>query len=467
MKKNIIVVLGSISFATLFNDQGLGLNSLLYALFLIGIASLFHLDRFKRRSVQLSMLAMIATSAAIILHGSTISMICYFISILGYLGYLGNYSTSLYISWMNGLYTSFLGSFHRMIHNLPREQTPAMVPIKTDQLLKVILIPLALVFIFILLYSQTNPVFAAWLDRIDIAYINFPWVLMALLGGLITANTTPSHTLEQTTQTDILTGNALPQKMIGEIEHKKAINEIQIGTFTMIALNSLLTMVLISEVIFIVQLDSFKASTLSNAVHAGVYASIASIVLAVVIIVFLFRGTVNFITKNQSLKKWAYLWIALNSFLILSISYKTFLYIDHYGLSLKRLGVLVYLLLCVIGLITTFYKIKNQLNLTYLFRKNVAFGFGIVLVYSCFNWSAIVTRYNVKNDYVSLNQFHKLLPQNILVLQEYGIYDDVVAQNEKKYADQWNEDQFTDRNWQDYNYIADKMIKTSLSHAKD
>ncbi len=133
---------------------------------------------------------------------------------------------------------------------------------------------------------------------------------------------------------------------------------------------------------------------------------------------------------------------------------------ENYGLSIKRLGVMVYLLLCVIGLITTYLKINNRYNLTYLFRKNVAVGFGIVMVYSCFNWSAVITRYNIENNFVHEQQLELLLPQNILVLQELGRYEDITAQSDMRFYNIFKEENFTDRSWQDFNYIAHKMKKT-------
>lgn len=117
---------------------------------------------------------------------------------------------------------------------------------------------------------------------------------------------------------------------------------------------------------FILNIKDFAASELSDAVHSGVYASIVSIILAVVIIAIFFRGSINFIRENGTLKTLTFIWIGLNSLLIASIFTKTYLYIDQYGLSMKRIGVVVYLTLCLIGLFTTFLKVQHQLNFVYL-----------------------------------------------------------------------------------------------------
>ncbi len=325
MKKNIIVLLGSICFATLFHNKGLGLNCFLYALFLMAVLAIYRKDLLLRRSIILSAVAMISTSVAIIMHGSSLAVVCYFISIFSFIGYTASDTSSLYVAWMNGIYSAVIGSFHDILYNKPKPEKPATATIKTEQLLKLIFIPIALLFLFILLYSQTNPVFEAWLGKFDFSFINIGWLFIAILGGFLIANVAPPHSIESTTQLDLQTPDELQHRQIDKVEIQRAKNEIQIGTFSLIALNVLLVLVLVSELVFILGLDDFKASTLSSAVHSGVYASIASIVLAVVIIVFLFRGSVNFIKENRSLKGLSFLWILLNTVLIVSILYKTFL----------------------------------------------------------------------------------------------------------------------------------------------
>jgi hypothetical protein len=457
MKKNIIILLGSISFATLFHDKGLGLNCLLYALFLIGVLAFCNAKLFQKKAVIISIIAMIATATAILIHGSTLSITCYFLSVLSFIGYVASEQSSLYIAWMNGVYSVILGSFHRIIYNKPAPKNTNTLKIETGQLIKLIFIPLGLMSLFIILYSQTNPVFENWLNQLDFSFINLGWLFVAASGGLLISNVATPQIIEHTTIQDLETPDQLTSRVMDEPAALRAKNEVQIGSISLIGLNVLLVLVLISEFLFITDLSHLDASILSDAVHSGVYASIASIILAVIIIVFIFRGDVNFIKENKSLQLWSYVWITLNSFLILSILYKNYLYMGNYGLSIKRLGVLVYLFLCVIGLLTTYLKISRTYNLTYLFRKNTVLGFGIVLIYSCFNWAAVVTRYNIENDFIHVEQLERLLPQNILVLQELGKYEDVIIKTNERYFIKWNEYDFRNRNWQDFNYIAYKM----------
>lgn len=76
------------------------------------------------------------------------------------------------------------------------------------------------------------------------------------------------------------------------------------------------------------------------------------------------------------------------------------MYIGEYGITYKRIGVYVYLLLSLIGLITTFIKINKVKSNYYLFRTN-AWLFYATLILSCaFNWDKIITDYNMQSTRV-------------------------------------------------------------------
>jgi Leucine-rich repeat (LRR) protein len=71
------------------------------------------------------------------------------------------------------------------------------------------------------------------------------------------------------------------------------------------------------------------------------------------------------------------------------------LYIAAYGLTYKRIGVYVYLLLSAIGLITTFIKILKIKSNHFLFRVNGWLFYGILIVACFFQWDILITQYNI------------------------------------------------------------------------
>ncbi len=84
--------------------------------------------------------------------------------------------------------------------------------------------------------------------------------------------------------------------------------------------------------------------------------------------------------------------------MLISTALKNGMYIDEYGLTYKRIGVFIYLLLTSIGLITTYIKIAQHKTASFLIRIN-SWLFYFVLVVSCFvNWDLVITNYNIRHS---------------------------------------------------------------------
>jgi uncharacterized BrkB/YihY/UPF0761 family membrane protein len=69
--------------------------------------------------------------------------------------------------------------------------------------------------------------------------------------------------------------------------------------------------------------------------------------------------------------------------------------IQHFGLAYKRIGVLVFLALVLIGLVTIFVKIPQRKTAFYLVRVNAWFAIAILVVTSCVHWDETIARYNL------------------------------------------------------------------------
>lgn len=203
---------------------------------------------------------------------------------------------------------------------------------------------------------------------------------------------------------------------------------------------------------FLLNLSDFTAADLSRAVHHGVYSSIASVVLAISLIVFVFRGAINWIESNKSIKWLAHVWMVLNSMLLITIAFKNWKYISSFGLTEKRIGVFIYLILCVIGITTVFIKVHKALNFTFLIRKNLSWGIAALAILGWVNWSAIISSYNIDNEHSTLSDLYYYYPQNTLVLKEAGYYQKVIALDNYKYENKKDLGRSDNRNWQEFNY---------------
>ncbi|MCF3109738.1 DUF4173 domain-containing protein [Niabella sp. CC-SYL272] len=138
--------------------------------------------------------------------------------------------------------------------------------------------------------------------------------------------------------------------------------------------------------------------SLSSALHERVYLLIFSIVMAILVIMLFFKGGLNFDTKARLLRNSAYTWILLNLFLAGVVALKNNQYIEAYGLTFKRIGVYIFLLLCIAGLLFTILKIKNRKTNAFLAGRMLWVFYTTLIVGCVVNWSWIVTKYNLEHQ---------------------------------------------------------------------
>src|SRR5690606_26372282 len=83
--------------------------------------------------------------------------------------------------------------------------------------------------------------------------------------------------------------------------------------------------------------------SLKQFVHEGTWALIWSILLSMVVLLYLFRGNLNFHPRNATLKRLATVWVVQNFILGISVFLRNWHYISFHGLAYKRVGVIVFL----------------------------------------------------------------------------------------------------------------------------
>ena len=200
-------------------------------------------------------------------------------------------------------------------------------------------------------------------------------------------------------------------------------NEYRIALMVVLSLNVLLFIVNMIDIKYL-WLDATERSpaALSQFVHEGTYLLIISIVLAMSVLIFFFRDNLNFYKENNLLRLAAYAWILQNSMLALSVGMRNFKYIDAYGLAYKRIGVMIFLVLTLVGLLTMFYKIRDIKSFYYLLKTN-AWALYLVLVATCFvNWDVAITRYNLTADTKTIDMkflLEEVSDKNLFVLYEH------------------------------------------------
>ncbi len=215
-------------------------------------------------------------------------------------------------------------------------------------------------------------------------------------------------------------------------------NDYRMGVMSILSVNVLLFFVNLIDIIFVwFGKNHFKNTALANALHEGTYMLIFSIFLAMGILAYFFRQNLNFYPKNEFLKKLAFLWLFQNGILLVSVALRAIFYIQEHGLAYKRLGVLIFLVLTLLGLWTMFVKIKYHKSFYFLLQTNSWSVYVMLVLMSCVDWDTWIVQYNVnclKENHkkrIDIDFLYSLADKTLpILLKNKGI-----LQPEKEYYD--------------------------------
>lgn len=398
MKRQLILWISALGFSTLFYQQDLGLNMFIFAL--IAVATVFFARReaFARSDMRIATVVYLLTSLFVFTNHSALAIFMSFITYIVFAGTISGAKNAIYVQGINGLYQIVLGALHYYMS--PKKERAIVTPQKKRDygfILLCVLLVTGLPILFASLYSHINPIFEKWIAAIDLSFINISWLLMTLMGYLLLSNITAPASLQLLTDADSALRQDMGEIPISETQEPILHKEQLLGSLVIGALNALILFFLVVDIWYVTHTPFLHASELSEAVHEGVGALIASIVIAITLIVILFRGSLNFYKNNRRLRILTYLWIFLNIVLVLVTTFKNYLYITDFGLTYKRIGVLIYLTLCISGLFTTYLKVANRKNIYYLIRFNARVVFMVIVLMSSFSWNREITRYNLSH----------------------------------------------------------------------
>jgi hypothetical protein len=122
----------------------------------------------------------------------------------------------------------------------------------------------------------------------------------------------------------------------------------------------------------------------------------------------------------------AYLWISLNAVLALIAIFQIGKYVHYYGLTFKRIGVYIFLLLSIIGLMITTFKLIFVKTNVYLLNRMAWIFFITIIIGFNINWSWVVTKYNITYQEKPDLYYLKYLDYNkCLMYETFGDYSTV------------------------------------------
>ncbi|QPH39406.1 DUF4153 domain-containing protein [Pedobacter endophyticus] len=418
-------LIGGVLFNAIFWEERLALNLFIYSLFIIAVM-LLNKSISKSAKFGLYAGAHLFAAVLVVVNNSDLSLAAYYISLLAFIGFSHfQQIRTVFLAIVSAVFQLITAPVG-LLQNMGNAQLGTFNLKPMLRFFRYIILPIFIIIVFTSIYCAANEVFAEAVNSIlnkignffyDIVHfffkdININRVLFFCFGLLVTAGLLIKFIsnfierlellfkeqllrLKKTEHTNgiwvefmrIFTGN-LPKRKLG-LKTEYIIALISFASLNLLLLS--LNLVDITTLWF-----SYEPSgSLSANVHHGANALIASIILAMVVIIFFFRGNLNFYSKSKPLRVLAYTWMAQNFILIISVFIRDGYYIEFYGLTHKRIGVVVFAILCTIGLATVYIKVARQKTLFYLLKVNGNVWFVLLLAFATINWDVVIVRYNL------------------------------------------------------------------------
>ncbi len=409
MKKNDLILLVSVlAYSFLFYKQMPGVNFFLFSIFIVIASAFFNKNILSNTQWRIAAASSLVTGFTVMLFGTPITYIANVLS----LSLMSVFSVSPKSSVIFGLFYaaySFMTAigfmFVDMVERKPGKHKNEKSSDKIWTKLMIYIGIVLVVILFFVLYRNSNVLFYEFTKKINLDFISLPWIGFTLLGFILLygffyhRNLSFLYQVEEKRSDDF-------SKEHDEQKHDRFFgkslsikSEYISGLILLGLLNFMLVFLNALDVGFLwagVKLPN--GVTYAQFVHQGIGNLIISIIIAILIIMFYYRGRLNFYNKISGLKFLTYFWIIQNIFMVISTVMRNNLYIQEYSLTQKRIGVYVWLFLAIIGLSVTFIKIFKKKNNWFLFRKTGWAFFIFMVIATSVNWDQLITNYNIKKS---------------------------------------------------------------------
>lgn len=397
MKTHQLILASSLIFTLLFYNETMGINLALFGLMLTAAICYFFQDKFTDRAHLILVVTSILSCLAFAWYGDFVSFLALALSIT-FLQFKTHERELKVIQVIPLIFINGFASIGRIFmfkQWLPEKKIHNNF---AKKLVAFVVIPTVFLGLFFIVYSFGSDHFSSLFTDYTLDIDLWQLIVISVLGFYISFSFWNYWVPEVCYEKKHVLDNDFSNT--DEIESPNTFSFLDIdferksGEITLVLLN-LMLLVFIGTYNYEQFFEVVEKTNLSSDTHERVNAVIFSIVMAVGVILFYFKGGFNFDEKATQLKRLAKIWIALNCALIISAFTKNTEYIAFFGLTYKRLGVYLFLALAIIGLILSFQKIIKQKTNAYLFNHMIWYLYGTILVCSYFNWGNLITNYNI------------------------------------------------------------------------
>lgn len=397
MKKNLLFLLSVIGFMLLFYKQSVGLNLLLFNILLLAFVFVSIPKARESKSIWILSIGALITSASAAWYADWSSIFLNILTLMLLPVFLHQKMATILFAETFGIW-NVISSPIRLIRDRKFDKSDSSQNLLMKRVLLYGLLPFIVFVLFFYLYRQINPVWGDYMWKM-IGYV-FSWSFVFLLLLAILLMYAFWYFVKSPGFNQFLIGkrNELAPTSQPTFKNIPLSMEMWSGVLLFALLNLLLFSLLATDFQqLIIEKKIPEGYTLSEYLHKGVYAVIASIIFAIALLVFYFKGAFNYYKKGKFLRILAWIWIAFNVVLILFTFYKNILYVEAYDLTFKRVSVFIYLLLCWVGLYFTTIKLRFRKTFVYIVRK-MYWAFYIMWVLTTpVNWTNCITSYNLEH----------------------------------------------------------------------
>ncbi len=432
----ILAIASGLILAFLFKHETWGLNTFIFSLFLVLVFAWNKgLSGFSGPLMILS-IGTLFSSILIVVNNSGYAKVTWVFSLVLWMGFQQKLPVKSFLNaGALGVVNFFESPFRTFAPSADQQKFSFWRSFWRKTTL--LAIPLGLLVTFYLIYYKANAKFAQFSDKVFDVFQRFPNIDIdpnliililtgvMLFGGIFFHSGLNEffHKKEEPLSENLTRKRRKIQDYFASINTLSLKKEYRIGILVLALLNLQLFIVNIIDIIYVwFSFEERSAPELSQFVHEGTYLLILAIVLAMAVILWFFRGNINFLPNNKFIKQLVYAWMIQNALLTLSVGMRNFHYIQSYGLAYKRVGVFFFLALVMYGLWTVKEKVQAPKTFFYLLQKNAWFFYFTLLVFSSINWNVAITKFNLsKNPDKGIDSYfliHSIPDHNLYVLLE-------------------------------------------------
>lgn len=421
MKTHHYILLSTFLFLILFYEEKVGLNLGILGI-IYSVLTFFKTNKSHRNSSFLVLFVLsICSSFAFAWYGDYASFLA-LVSCLLMLSYRSREKRMNIILLIPVFITNFATSLCRIFSFekwIPRNQNSGSL----KKMFAFFVFPLLLVLLFFGVYSAGSTHFAELFTNYELDINIWEAFCISVVGFFIAFNYFNFKVERQIYKQNYLFENDFK---VDDYKEKSTFTFLDVHTERtsgVITITSLCVLLLFFIITFTI--EQFyelpkSPNQLSDETHQRVTAVIVSIVMSIFVLLFYFKSYFNFDPKAQFLKLISKIWIVLNAILMIITFLKNIEYILNYGFTYKRLGVIAFIMVGMLGLIFTFIKIQNKKTNVYLFNAMVWCVFGTILVCSYVNWGCVITSQNSKRKDFAKNFHLQSIHFNQKELLEYA-----------------------------------------------